>query len=343
VSGIAQGAQLARLLRRMVDDGVIDAVAALEGRVSVTDLSRSNPVWLAHVDGRPVAVIKGGIASAGEVESVADEAAAYRWLAASPATARLAPLPIPVAADGEAIVTLPLVDAVTLHGAIGSMPAASEMLITELGRLLGALHAAPAGARDLSYRRPWILGVPAGQIPAICDGNVPASRLVEQIALRPAVVAAITRLDRTWTARTAIHGDVKFDNVLVGPQGMSLVDWELAGLGEPVWDLAGVVDGLLLPLLVAVGSPLIDRALVAGVAQTAVVAHRAAAGPGLSPSPEELATAVVARLAQTATQLAAMSQDQPDAADRAPLVLAAATELAAELVDDGTPVTGCTP
>lgn len=343
MSNSAQGAQLGRLLRRLVDEGFLDARAALEGRVSVMDLSRSNAVGLVHVDGRPLVVIKGGTGSAEGLESIASETAAYRWLSASPATTRLAPLPIPEAARGVAVLTQPLVDAVSLHEALGSTPAASETLIAELGGLLGALHSARVGARDLAARRPWILGVPAGRVPAMYDGNLPACRLLGEIAQRPAVAAAIAGLERTWTDRTAIHGDVKFDNVLVAQERMLLVDWELAGLGEPVWDLAGVVDGLLLPLRVAGTGPALDRALVTSLAEPALIAHRAAAGPGLSPSPRELARAVVARLAQTATQLAAMSHDHADAAESAPLVLAAATELAGELVDNETLVAGCTP
>lgn len=349
MSSSAQGAQLGRLLRRLVDEGFLDAGAALEGRVSVTDLSRSNAVGLVHVDGEPLVVVKGGSGSAEGLASIASETAAYRWLLASPATARLAPSPIPEVARGEAVVMRPLADAVSLHEALGSTPGASETLIAELGRLLGVLHGERPRARDLlAARRPWILGVPAGVLPAMYDGNVPAHRLLGEIAQRPAVVAAITGLDRNWTDRTAIHGDVKFDNVLVAQERMLLVDWELAGLGEPVWDLAGVVDGLLLPLRVAGSGPVLDRALVTRLAEPAMVAHRAAAGPGLSPSPRELATAVVARLAQTATQLAAMGHDHADAAEGAQLVLAAARELADELLDNETMdnetlVAGCTP
>jgi tRNA A-37 threonylcarbamoyl transferase component Bud32 len=335
VNSAANGAEVGRLLRRLVDQGVVDAGAALEGRVSVVDLSRSNPVGLVKVDGRPVVVLKGGNVSVDGVDSIGREASAYRWLGRAPDTALLAPLPIPAAACREAIVTQPLVDAVSLHEALRSTPTASETLIADLGRLLGRIHRARAGAQDLAASRPWILGVASGRIPTMYEAHVPARRMLEQIAQQPALAMAITRLDRTWTARTAIHGDVKFDNVLVAPHRMLLVDWELAGLGEPVWDLAGVVDGPLLPLRVGGGGPAVDRALVARLAAPALAAHRTAAGADLSPSPEDLATAVVARVAQTATQLAAMGHDHPDAADGAPRMLAAASELADELVDTG--------
>jgi Ser/Thr protein kinase RdoA (MazF antagonist) len=328
----AHGAQLARLLRLLVYDGAVDPGAALDGRVTVTDLSRSNPVGLVHVDGCPVVVVKGGTISIYGIDPVRDELAAYRWLSASPDTARLAPVPLLEVAGETAVVTRLQIGAVSLHEALGSGTSTSEALIAELGHILGILHSARAGPRDLPARRPWILDVPGGRAPTIAVGNDSAGRLTQAISQCAPVAAAITRVARAWMSRTIIHGDIKFDNVLVAHDRMLLVDWELAGWGAPVWDLAGIVDGLLIPLCVRGRGEAIDVTLVARLAEPALTAHRRVAGAGLCPTLEELATAVVARLAQTATQLAAMSHDRPDAAEAAPLVLAAAMELASELV-----------
>lgn len=324
-------AELGHLLRRLVEAGIVDGEAAVDGRVSVTDLSRSHPVGLVEIDDTPVAVVKGrGSATADDLDAIAREEAAYRWLSGSAVTARLAPSPVPGAGRGEAMVTRPVVGATSLHQALGEAPGQTEVLIAEVGRLLAVVHTADASAWECPVRRPWILDVPAGRIPAMYDGNLPAIRLVEQIAQPGPIAATIADLDREWAARAVIHGDVKFDNILVTPDGMFLVDWELAGPGDPAWDLAGVVDGLLLPLLLGGGGGSVDRALVFGLAEPALAAHRAAAGPTLSPSPERVGMAVVARLAQTATQLAAMGLDDPDAAAAASLVAATATALAEE-------------
>lgn len=329
------GALAGRLLRRLVDVGIVDAGAALDGRVSVVDLSRSNLVSLVSVDGRPVGIVKHGRVAVDEVEPFAAETAAYRWLATSPATAVLAPALLRELADMEAVVLQPLAGAVSLHEALAASPASADALLGRLGCLLGALHAAPVPAPALAGRRPWVLGVPAGRAPAMFDGHAPVADVLGRIRSHRAVAAAIARLDRSWTARTAIHGDVKFDNVLAMPADpgrMWLVDWELAGRGEPVWDLAGVVDGLLVPLLVAGGAgPAVGAVTVSTLGAAAVAAHRRVAGPALSPSAGALANAVVARLAQTAVQLAAMGEDDAGAAEGALIVLAAAAALANEL------------
>ena len=308
------GARLSRLVRDLVDAGVMDAGAALAGRVTVDDLSRSNAVGRVAVDGAPVVVVKGGAGSADGVDPVVAERAAYRWLGRLPATAAVAPSAQAVGEDGVA--TEALDAAITLHVALaGAGPDAQEALVARLGAALGAVHAAPGGARHLVARRPWVLGV--------AGGRVPAPYAAGEVRARPAVVAALAGLDRAWRPRTVVHGDVKFDNVLVAGGRLVLVDWELAGRGEPAWDLAGVVDGLLLPRLAA--GARVDWAAAEALAAPALAAHRAVA-PGVHPDRGLLRMAVVARLAQTSLQIAAMAAPRPD--ELAGTVLAAATALA---------------
>ncbi len=297
MSRATQGAQLGRLLRRLVDEGLVNSTAVLDGRVVVCDMSRSNPVGLVEVDGRAAFVVKGGTISADGVNPIESEIAFYRWLGAQEATEGLAPRSILNLSHDAAMVTEPLVDAVSLHEALASRPLAHESLIGQLGRMLGTLHRARLGPRALSARRPWILDVPSGQEPIIAIGNAPATRMIGDILQCPPVIAAIAGLDRH--GRPEHHPrDIKFDNVLVTSDRMFLVDWELAGVGEPVWDLAGVVDGLLLPSCLAGRGPPVSRALVSHLADPALTAHRAVAGLGFSPTLEELVIAVVARLAQ---------------------------------------------
>ncbi|HWI70873.1 MAG TPA: phosphotransferase [Baekduia sp.] len=320
MSQSAQGAELGRLLARAVDARQVDPGVILAGRATVVDRSRSNPVGIVCVDGEPVVVLKAAGAGAAPLDG---ERAAYRWLGSSAATAHVAPALLG-GGDGDGIVTRPVRGAVTLHEALALAPERSPALLARLGGLLGTVHAAPVP--DLSAVRPWILGLPRGAVPDGYDNSAAVAAVTDAIRARSAVMTAIATLDHRWTARAAIHGDVKFDNVLVAGDRMLLVDWELAGLGEPAWDLAGVADGLLLPLCLTDATP-VSRALVARLTGAAVAAHGAVAP---SPAPETLAVAVIARLAQTAVQLAAMSHEQPDATTSAWHVLEAATTLAGE-------------
>jgi thiamine kinase-like enzyme len=52
-----------------------------------------------------------------------------------------------------------------------------------------------------------------------------------------------------WRPNTVMHGDMKFDNCLItegdGARRLRIVDWELADLGEDIWDVAGILQNYL--------------------------------------------------------------------------------------------------
>jgi hypothetical protein len=64
----------------------------------------------------------------------------------------------------------------------------------------------------------------------------------------------LDRSTRSWRPQTLIHGDIRFDNVLVRPPraedegdavALWLVDWEMVQIGDPAWDLAGALQDFL--------------------------------------------------------------------------------------------------
>jgi len=62
---------------------------------------------------------------------------------------------------------------------------------------------------------------------------------------------ALREIRANWRPQCLIHGDAKFDNVLLRPSlgrrvpDLRLVDWELAGWGDPAWDAGTVIGGYL--------------------------------------------------------------------------------------------------
>ena len=53
-----------------------------------------------------------------------------------------------------------------------------------------------------------------------------------------------------WTASSIVHGDLKFDNVLLSerrnlPPKPYIIDWEMVQLGDPAWDVAGILQDVV--------------------------------------------------------------------------------------------------
>ncbi len=123
-----------------------------------------------------------------------------------------------------------------------------------LGKSLGAFHG--AGAEQLKKN---------DSMPA-CARN-PHLRVCSMTPLTPRAYADMPGLDRDLFIRTsqacragleelvrqlklvcAVHGDLQSGNLLItqtDPAAFHIVDWEFAGVGDPVWDLGHLFASLL--------------------------------------------------------------------------------------------------
>jgi hypothetical protein len=128
-----------------------------------------------------------------------------------------------------------------------------------LGHDLGTLHRVfrlPQFAGDprlawLKQPLPWIFRSNRRPTPAMLASLSPAGLRVFQILRsEPNVGDSLERLSLRWQTETVIHGDIKFDNILAGPEregrkggdvGVWLVDWEFVQIGDPAWDLAAAL------------------------------------------------------------------------------------------------------
>ena len=77
-----------------------------------------------------------------------------------------------------------------------------------------------------------------------CDassGNLQAVRIMQSF---PAFGALIDALTEEWRPSCLVHFDVKGDNILLsaerGARSGWLIDWELAALGDPAWDVGAM-------------------------------------------------------------------------------------------------------
>jgi tRNA A-37 threonylcarbamoyl transferase component Bud32 len=127
-------------------------------------------------------------------------------------------------------------------------------LLRDVGRAFGALHG-PASQvlREERTRRlfrtglAWVLTLGQPQSPYVA-GTAAAQSIVATVLQRPDAVAALAQARAAWRDTQIVHGDAKAANVLVLDSGaVRVIDWEIAALGDGLWDIAGMIHSLLVP------------------------------------------------------------------------------------------------
>jgi tRNA A-37 threonylcarbamoyl transferase component Bud32 len=142
----------------------------------------------------------------------------------------------------------------------GTAPA---RLLAEVGSALATLHgpvsratAAQPSRRLLGGHIPWVLTLGTPQMRYAAPNQVAASVLAEALR-RPETLGGLARARAELRSDQIVHGDAKGANVLILDDGsIRLIDWEIAALGDGLWDLAGLVQSLLVPNPLAPLGPL---------------------------------------------------------------------------------------
>jgi aminoglycoside phosphotransferase (APT) family kinase protein len=110
-----------------------------------------------------------------------------------------------------------------------------------VGRVVGELHAEASGLGPTGPRSDWLrggLGIARptpGRLRELTAGGVALTKLLQRSGGLEARLQALA----APAGGTLIHGDLRWENVLVEPgvePRIRLVDWELGGDGEPAWD-----------------------------------------------------------------------------------------------------------
>lgn len=106
----------------------------------------------------------------------------------------------------------------------------------------------------------WSAGTPqntSDQIAQIIRQNPEYARLMQQLA-------------KDWQATSLIHGDIKWVNFIVTepdtPQEkIQLIDWEIADIGDPLWDVAGAFQSFLVDWIFAADYPTAYQLMMQGL------------------------------------------------------------------------------
>ena len=140
----------------------------------------------------------------------------------------------------------------------------SETILARLGNALAICHSQTQQKlldenRKSRFRSflpvqlPWALMMPLAQNNLIVNLSAANAQMLRILQQYPDFSSRLETLRGNWNASSLIHGDMKFDNCLLSfPQGqdsdpiIKLIDWEIADIGDPLWDVAGILQSCLL-------------------------------------------------------------------------------------------------
>ncbi|HEU4545254.1 MAG TPA: phosphotransferase, partial [Microlunatus sp.] len=242
---------LAAPVAALLEVGVLDEVGAARARVD--DLSRAHPVWrVGLADGRRL-VVKAGLGHGGP--DLAVECLVYRMTWWCEPLAAALPVPLVVDEDRQLLVladvgepdgTGSLAQQVGFPALLGDGPSGSAVPVRTvssattraLGRTVGSLHRATAGFPLPPAPPPLVLALVGRADQAAEALSTLVRATLSALGARPLITDAVAQL-RRQVGGCLVNHDLKWDNVvLTGPTRQPvLLDWELAGQGDPAWDL----------------------------------------------------------------------------------------------------------
>lgn len=229
--------------------GLLDPEEVVTGRVMFRDVSRRNLAVVAERkdrDGLFVKMARDTLAA----PAITQEAAALRRLGRTDAADVVPRLLLDDGVLGLMVVTAPR-GARDLSSGEREVAAGGIALAELLGEGLARVHCATAeadGSRDAAP--PWALMIHRPATEALGVQTPASLKLIALIQSEDRACRALDALRDAWRPSCLTHGDLKHENVLVAETvhqtvGVTLVDWEQAGSGDPLWDVASAAAAFL--------------------------------------------------------------------------------------------------
>jgi Ser/Thr protein kinase RdoA (MazF antagonist) len=242
-------------------EGIMTTDQVVYGRVQVTDISRRNCNFKVGASESEVLILKQADPSIPESCRTVDvEAAFYRLCYEHAHFESIRPL-LPnlrhIANSDGVIVTEFVPQAVNLYEAVSesSENGALEAIGSLVGSALALVHATFRNALNhlephylsfLTDEKPWLLRLHKPTPELFATMSRANLDIVRWLQARPHLLRGIDRSANAWQSSTVIHGDIRSANLLftttenhgANSKSLKLVDWELAQIGDPAWDLA---------------------------------------------------------------------------------------------------------
>ncbi len=246
-----------QLIRYLLGRKLISARSIVEGDLTIVDASRRNHNFAVLRKNGPSYLLKQGI-DPERAASIANEARVYQLFNSDARSGEFARRHLPGYVDydpNERILVLEfLSNARNLQEHCTRCGRFSCGIAALLGNALSSFHRNGSRSRmddggTPVHKQPWILslhrpGVPV--ISSISEANIQLIKILQQYS---EFSNLLDELSREWRLETLIHSDIKWENTLVliskGRAALKLIDWELAGVGDPMWDVGSVFSSYI--------------------------------------------------------------------------------------------------
>ncbi|HUR79184.1 MAG TPA: phosphotransferase, partial [Thermoanaerobaculia bacterium] len=246
------------LVHYLLERGLLDRRAVVDGDVVVVDgVRRHHNYSVIRRGGAGLFVKQMQPDQAMSAQTLQKEAACYVMMESDPALEPIhALMPRFRAYDPDRGILV--VDLIANGANLSEVHRRANAFPVETARRVGELLARyhDVSARELLPRAntaifqgmpPWILSfhlVPRGSMQNLSAAN---GQFMSILQSYPDFGQALDRLRAGWRRDALIHGDMKFDNVVVcgDDDTMHVVDWELADAGDSAWDVASILQAYL--------------------------------------------------------------------------------------------------
>jgi hypothetical protein len=132
----------------------------------------------------------------------------------------------------------------------------SPEIAAQFGRALATYHIRTAGKINAGTHGhifpssvPWALTISQQNHSTIANLSGANAQMLSLIQRYPNFPRRLDALHAGWRRDTLVHGDMKFENCVVtstdaasGDVALKVVDWEIADLGDPRWDVGSMLQ-----------------------------------------------------------------------------------------------------
>jgi Phosphotransferase enzyme family len=248
---------VANVAQFLIDRGLLDPAGVVAGDLVVLDASRRNRNFKIVTGAGGLFVKQMREMQADAMLTLRREAVCYELARTDPALGRLMPRLVAYDAQRCVLVVELVAGAESLAEQQQRGGAFPPALGAALGAAIGSYHSRAGAIAESEAIAPLF----ARQVPVVLTLGRGGHAMLGQLGqIGPALSAVIQgqpefqclldALGAEWRQDSLIHGDMKWDNVLVFPGAgptpdFRIIDWEMADMGDAAWDVGAVLQSFL--------------------------------------------------------------------------------------------------